>query len=43
MDIAPIAIISFVVLFAAALRWATSGYTGSVKAPSPDEHVGKTS
>jgi hypothetical protein len=43
MDIAPIAIISFVVLFAAALWWATSGHTGSVTTATPEEPVGKTS
>jgi len=43
MDIAPIAIISFVVLFACALRWATGGLTGSAHTASPDEQVGKTS
>ncbi|HEY0759059.1 MAG TPA: hypothetical protein VGD59_07385 [Acidisarcina sp.] len=42
MDVAPYAIVAFVVLFAAALRWATGGLKGSIATPTPEEPVGKS-
>jgi hypothetical protein len=43
MDMAPLSIAAFVIIFLVAIGWATGGMTGSKETATPEEQVGKTS